>query len=162
MHFGIMAMQMSALIPPGLGANEMLDYVTGFSQAELIRALHRQGFSLIELGGDLAMFMPQTFAPSQILAHSPASFAATVVTLASEQSLLASLARSQHSFFSAASLLATLVVVFSPSQLMRQEPMPKEDMVEKPATPIAAKPAMASTHVAVQVPRVRRMADTLL
>jgi sugar phosphate isomerase/epimerase len=66
MHFGIMAMQMSALIPPGLGADEMLDYVTGFSQAELIRALHRQGFSLIELGGDLAMFMPQTFAPSQI------------------------------------------------------------------------------------------------
>ena len=66
MQFGLMAMQLGALIPTELAPEEMLDYVTGFHQAELVRALHRQGFSLIELGGDLAMFMPQTFAPSQV------------------------------------------------------------------------------------------------
>ncbi len=66
MQFGLMAMQLGALIPAELAPEEMLDYVTSFHQAELVRALHRQGFSLIELGGDLAMFMPQTFAPSQI------------------------------------------------------------------------------------------------
>ncbi len=68
MRFGIMAMQIGALIPAGLSLDEMQDYAGGFSHAELVRALHRQGFSLVELGGDLAAFMPQTYAPSQIAA----------------------------------------------------------------------------------------------
>jgi sugar phosphate isomerase/epimerase len=68
MDFGVMAMQLGALMPSGVAPKEMVGYVTGFSQAALVRTLHEQGFSLIELGGDLAMFMPQTFAPPQIAA----------------------------------------------------------------------------------------------
>ncbi|MCU0521648.1 MAG: sugar phosphate isomerase/epimerase [Anaerolineae bacterium] len=66
MRFGIMAMQIGALIPEGLSPDEMHDYVGSFNHAELVRALNRQGFALVELGGDLSAFMPQTFAPSQI------------------------------------------------------------------------------------------------
>jgi len=68
MRFGIMAMQLGALIPSGLSSEEMHDYVGTFDHEALVRALNRQGFSLIELGGDLAAFMPQTFKPSQIAA----------------------------------------------------------------------------------------------
>jgi sugar phosphate isomerase/epimerase len=67
MRFGIMAMQLGALIPESLSAEEMQDYVAEFSHADLVMALYRQGFSLVELGGDLATFMPQTFSPSQII-----------------------------------------------------------------------------------------------
>jgi sugar phosphate isomerase/epimerase len=68
MRFGIMALQLGALVPEGLSPEEMQDYVSGFTHAALVRALHRQGFKLIELGGDLAAFMPQTYVPSQIKA----------------------------------------------------------------------------------------------
>ncbi len=68
MRFGIMAMQLGALIPSELSSEEMHDYVGAFTHEALVRALNRQGFSLIELGGDLAAFMPQTFTPSQIAA----------------------------------------------------------------------------------------------
>ena len=66
MRFGIMAMQMKALIPAGLSPQEMMGYIGSFDHAKLVRDLHAQGFSLIELGGDLSMFMPQTFAPPAI------------------------------------------------------------------------------------------------
>lgn len=66
MRFGIMAMQLQALVPVGLSPQEMADYVRTFDHAALVRQLHAHGFGLIELGGDLAMFMPQTFAPDAI------------------------------------------------------------------------------------------------
>jgi len=66
MRFGIMAMQMKELIPAGLSPQAMMGYITTFENATLVRKLHMQGFSLIELGGDLAMFMPQTFVPPAI------------------------------------------------------------------------------------------------
>ena len=66
MLFGIMAMQMKALIPAGLSPQEMMGYIGSFDHAKLVRDLYAQGFSLVELGGDLSMFMPQTFAPPAI------------------------------------------------------------------------------------------------
>ncbi|HQE92378.1 MAG TPA: cobamide remodeling phosphodiesterase CbiR [Anaerolineae bacterium] len=64
MRFGIMTMQMKELIPAGLSPQEMMGYITTFENAPLVRKLHAHGFNLVELGGDLVMFMPQAFAPS--------------------------------------------------------------------------------------------------
>ncbi len=61
MRFGIMAMQMEALLPPVNHIQEALQHAATFSHAGLIRRLHTAGFSLIELGGDLGMWFPQTF-----------------------------------------------------------------------------------------------------
>lgn len=66
MRFGIMAMQMERLMPPALGLHDMQNYLVYFDHATLVRQLHHYGFNPIELGGDLAMFMPQTFAPPAI------------------------------------------------------------------------------------------------
>jgi len=66
MRFGIMDMQIHSLIPRGLGPQALLAHVTAFDHAELVRGLAGQGFDLIELGGDLTLFLPQTFAPPAI------------------------------------------------------------------------------------------------
>lgn len=66
MRFGIMAMQVNSLIPANLPAGKEMEYVGGFDHSALVRQLADQGFNPIELGGDLAMFMPQTFAPPAI------------------------------------------------------------------------------------------------
>ncbi len=66
MRFGIMAMQLAALIPPDLDPARLPAHVAGFDHAALVESLHRHGFDPIELGGDLAMFMPHTYAPPAI------------------------------------------------------------------------------------------------
>jgi sugar phosphate isomerase/epimerase len=66
MRIGVMAMQLGALIPAGMAPQEMMAHVASFSHADLVRGLRRAGFDLIELGGDLGMFLPQTYAPEQI------------------------------------------------------------------------------------------------
>jgi sugar phosphate isomerase/epimerase len=66
MRFGIMAIQLDALIPPGLPADQVMANVAGFNFPDLVRNLHAQGFNPIELGGDLPMFLPHTFSPSVI------------------------------------------------------------------------------------------------
>lgn len=66
MQFGVMAMQIEALIPPGLPPERMLEHVAHFDHARLVGQLAEAGFHLVELGGDLAMFMPQSFAPPAI------------------------------------------------------------------------------------------------
>ncbi len=66
MRFGIMAMQLEALIPTGLSPEAMQAHVISFDHAELVGTLVEAGFDTIELGGDLMLFLPQTFAPSQI------------------------------------------------------------------------------------------------
>lgn len=66
MRFGIMAMQMNALIPPVNNPQEAMQHVASFSHAGLVRKLYEAGFNLIELGGDLGMWFPQTFSPPAI------------------------------------------------------------------------------------------------
>ncbi len=66
MRFGIMAMQIDALIPSGLPPDRMMAHIAGFDHAALVRDLHGRGFDPIELGGDLAMFMPHTYAAPAI------------------------------------------------------------------------------------------------
>ncbi|PKO22426.1 MAG: hypothetical protein CVU38_09360 [Chloroflexi bacterium HGW-Chloroflexi-1] len=73
MRFGIMAMQIGALIPSAPpagvtsgGPGDLIAHATHFDHAALVRSLHAQGFNPVELGGDLSLFMPHTFAPPAI------------------------------------------------------------------------------------------------
>jgi len=66
MRFGIMAMQMNALIPAELPAAGAESYLSGFDHAGLVRQLYNQGFRLIELGGDLALFFPHSYDPGSV------------------------------------------------------------------------------------------------
>jgi sugar phosphate isomerase/epimerase len=66
MRYGIMAMQLDRLIPFNLPSDQILAHIAGFDHAGLVRELAGYGFNLIELGGDLAMFLPQTYAPPAI------------------------------------------------------------------------------------------------
>ncbi|MBC8503435.1 MAG: sugar phosphate isomerase/epimerase [Anaerolineales bacterium] len=66
MRFGIHAFQLEALIPPGLSPEEVLAHITNFEHIDLIRPLFEKGFNPIELGGDLNLFLPQTYSPSAI------------------------------------------------------------------------------------------------
>jgi sugar phosphate isomerase/epimerase len=66
MRFGIMAMQMNLLIPSGLAPQEAMAHVAGFDHAALVRRLATSGFQLVELGGDLVLFFPQTYSPPAI------------------------------------------------------------------------------------------------
>lgn len=68
MRFGIMAMQIDALIPSGLPADQVLAHIAGFDHARLVRGLAENGFNPIELGGDLALFLPHTFHPPSVAA----------------------------------------------------------------------------------------------
>lgn len=66
MRFGIMDMQIGALIPSGLSPQNAAAHIAGFDHAGLVQELAGHGFDLIELGGDLVLFMPQTFSPPAI------------------------------------------------------------------------------------------------
>jgi sugar phosphate isomerase/epimerase len=66
MRFGIMTMQIEALVPSGLPVEKVIEHVGGFDQVALVRSLADLGFSLVELGGDLTLFMPHTFQPETI------------------------------------------------------------------------------------------------
>ena len=67
MRFGIMTMQLSSLIPSGATSPQAaLAQIAQFDFSSLVRQLVSHGFKTIELGGDLAMFMPHTFAPPSI------------------------------------------------------------------------------------------------
>jgi sugar phosphate isomerase/epimerase len=64
MRLGIMAMQIAALIP---GREvDLQAHAARFDHPGLIRQLHGQGFNPIELGGDLALFVPHAFAPETV------------------------------------------------------------------------------------------------
>jgi len=71
MRFGIMAMQMDLLVPAVATPAEAAAYLAGFNHAGLVRTLYQHGFTLIELGGDLGMFFPHSFADRAVaeLAH---------------------------------------------------------------------------------------------
>jgi sugar phosphate isomerase/epimerase len=66
MRFGLIAMQLEALIPSGLPADQVLARVATFNLPGLVRELYAKGFNPIELGGDLPMFLPHTFSPEVI------------------------------------------------------------------------------------------------
>lgn len=66
MRFGIMDMQLAALLPPGLSPQETMAHIAGFNHARLVRDLFERGFNPIELSCDLAMFMPHIFGPAAI------------------------------------------------------------------------------------------------
>lgn len=61
MRFGIRAMQMGMLVPPGQPAEQILANITNFDHADLVSRLAAEGFNPIELGGDLSLFLPHTF-----------------------------------------------------------------------------------------------------
>lgn len=61
MRLGIMAMQLNALIPPDLPIDHVFTHIAQFDHASLVRSLADKGFRLIELGGDLSIFLPHTF-----------------------------------------------------------------------------------------------------
>lgn len=66
MRFGIMAMQIGSLIPSGVAVENLFAHIAGFDHARLVRGLAEHGFNPIELGGDMALFLPQTFGPAAI------------------------------------------------------------------------------------------------
>jgi sugar phosphate isomerase/epimerase len=66
MRFGIMAMQLEALVPPGLPAEQVMAGIMSFDHAGLAKSLFDKGFNPIELGGDLGMFLPHAYNPEAI------------------------------------------------------------------------------------------------
>lgn len=66
MRFGIMDMQLGALIPSNVNPSGLLSHIANFDHAALARDLHHRGFDPVELGGDLVLFMPHTFTPASI------------------------------------------------------------------------------------------------
>ncbi len=66
MRFGIMTMQKGALVPSGVSAAEALAALATLDHAALARDLYEHGFDPVELGGDMALFFPQSFAPDTI------------------------------------------------------------------------------------------------
>lgn len=66
MRFGIMTMQLETLIPPGLPVDQLLAHITSFDYAQLVRNIAESGFRTIELGGDLALFLPMIFDQNSI------------------------------------------------------------------------------------------------
>jgi len=65
MRFGVMAMQLPMLVPSG-PPEQAVAQIMQFDHAGLVSKIHAQGFNLIELGGDLVLFMPHTYAPPAI------------------------------------------------------------------------------------------------
>jgi len=61
MRFGIMTMQLEALVPSGVPAEQVMANIMGFDHAALARSLYEKGFNPIELGGDLGMFLPHAY-----------------------------------------------------------------------------------------------------
>ena len=61
MRFGIMAMQLEALVPPGVPAEQVMGNILSFDHAGLAANLFKKGFNPIELGGDLGMFLPHVY-----------------------------------------------------------------------------------------------------
>jgi sugar phosphate isomerase/epimerase len=68
MRFGIMSTQMKLLIPPDLPANGLLEHIATYSHSDLVKTIAANGFSLIELGGDLELVLPHLYTPENIQA----------------------------------------------------------------------------------------------
>lgn len=66
MRFGIIELQLDRLVPAKIDAKEAINRILNFDRAQHIRGLAQQGFSLIELGGDLALFFPTAYQNANI------------------------------------------------------------------------------------------------
>ena len=66
MRFGIMTMQLEALVPQGVPSEQVMANIMAFDLASLAKSLFDKGFNPIELGGDLGMFLPHAFQPEAI------------------------------------------------------------------------------------------------
>ena len=66
MRFGIMAMQLEALVPQGVPAEQIMASIMSFDHAGLAKSLFDKGFNPIELGGDLGMFLPNVYSPESV------------------------------------------------------------------------------------------------
>jgi sugar phosphate isomerase/epimerase len=66
MRFGIIAMQLEALVPAGIPAEQVMAGLAGFDHAGLAGSLFNKGFNPVELGGDLGMFLPGAYSPEAI------------------------------------------------------------------------------------------------
>jgi sugar phosphate isomerase/epimerase len=66
MRFGIMAMQLEALVPAGVPAEQVMAGLMSFDHAGLVKGLADKGFNPIELGGDLGMFLPNAYSPQSV------------------------------------------------------------------------------------------------
>lgn len=66
MRFGLIEMQLSRLVPPKVDAKEAINRILNFDRGEHISGLVKEGFSLIELGGDLTLFFPSAYQEQNI------------------------------------------------------------------------------------------------
>jgi sugar phosphate isomerase/epimerase len=66
MRFGIMAMQLGALVPPDIAPAEIMSSLMAFNHAKLAEGLAARGFNPVELGGDLGMFLPNVYSPAAV------------------------------------------------------------------------------------------------
>ena len=66
MRFGIMAMQMEALIPRAENAQDVMAQVANFDHAGLVRKIHAAGFNQIELGGDMGLWFSTSYSPASV------------------------------------------------------------------------------------------------
>jgi sugar phosphate isomerase/epimerase len=66
MRFGIMAMQLEALVPQGVPAEQIMASIMTFDHAGLAKGLADKGFNPIELGGDLGMFLPNVYSSASV------------------------------------------------------------------------------------------------
>ncbi len=66
MRFGIMAMQLEALVPQGMPAEQIMAGIMNFDHAGLAKNLFDKGFNPVELGGDLGMFLPNVYSPESV------------------------------------------------------------------------------------------------
>ena len=66
MRFGIMSLQLDMLLPTAAAAGELAHDPRRFDHAALIRRIAAHGFGTIEIGADLALFLPHAFAPPAI------------------------------------------------------------------------------------------------
>src|SRR5262245_46751890 len=61
-----MAMQPQLLLPPAPDATGVRAHLAAFDHARLVSRLADSGFDLVELGGDLVLFFPDSYAPAAV------------------------------------------------------------------------------------------------
>lgn len=66
MRFGVKSAQTSAMIPKDRVPDDIQKYIAEFDYVRLVESVAERGFSLLELGGDVALFFPHSFTPASI------------------------------------------------------------------------------------------------
>lgn len=66
MRFGIMTLQKEMLIPSHLSPAEAAAHVASLDHAKVAEGLCSSGFDLLELSGDMALFVPHSYSPATI------------------------------------------------------------------------------------------------